>query len=44
MQTLMKKAGVECVTMTNCSFLEVSNSVFIEQLNCKAIGTGKETS
>ena len=25
MQTLMKKAGVECVTMTNCSFLEVSN-------------------
>ena len=44
MQTLMKKAGVECVTMTNCSFLEVSNSVFIEQLNCKTCGTRKETS
>ncbi|XP_058968002.2 28S rRNA (cytosine-C(5))-methyltransferase-like [Pocillopora verrucosa] len=24
MQTLMKKAGVECVTMTNCSFLEIN--------------------
>ena len=44
MQTLMKKAGVECVTMTNCSFLEVSNPVFIEHLNCKASGTRKETS
>lgn len=43
MQTLMKKAGVECVTMTNCSFLEVSNPVFIEHLNCKARGTRKET-
>ena len=44
MQTLMKKAGVECVTMANCSFLEVSNPVFIEHLNCKASGTRKETS
>lgn len=43
MQTLMKKAGVEFVTMTNCSFLEVSNPVFIEHLNCKASGTRKET-